>query len=147
MIAESGVLSAGEIASRTGVSKDTLRHYERIGLIDAPPRSPGGYRQYSDAHVARVSLIRRALAVGFGLDELVGIFAIRDGGGTPCRQVRDSLALKRVELDRKLEELTRFRDEITTILERWDDAILEAGPGVRAGLLDTLPHVGSSRRK
>src|SRR5947207_15027156 len=80
-------LRSGELARRAGVSPDTLRHYERKGLL-APCRTPSGYREYSAEAVDRVRLIRRALSIGFSLDELAPILAARDRGRAPCRAVR-----------------------------------------------------------
>ena len=70
-------LRAGELARASGVSTDTLRHYERKGVLPAPRRSPNGYREYPAEALARVLLVRRALAVGFTLDELAQILRAR----------------------------------------------------------------------
>jgi hypothetical protein len=78
---------SGELAKITGVSTDTLRHYERIGVLARPPRTSGGYRQYPVEAADRVRLVRRAMAIGFSLDELARILHMRDHGGAPCRQV------------------------------------------------------------
>jgi DNA-binding transcriptional MerR regulator len=78
---------AGEHAKAVGVSTDTLRHYERKGVLPRPKRSPNGYRQYPQASLDRVLIVRQALAVGFTLDELAQIFGERDRGGAPCRKV------------------------------------------------------------
>ena len=80
-------LRSGELAEVAGVSTDTLRHYERLGILKKPPRTEGGYRVYPPEALDRVRLIRNALASGFTLPELVRILKVRDTGGTPCRQV------------------------------------------------------------
>jgi DNA-binding transcriptional MerR regulator len=87
-------LRSGELARLAGVSTDTLRHYERRGLIAAPGRSGNGYREYPSEALDRVRLVRSALAVGFTLDELVDILAVRDRGGAPCRRARALLEEK-----------------------------------------------------
>src|SRR6185295_15337497 len=79
---------SGELARLAGVSPDTLRHYERKRLLQRPRRSANGYREYPPSTLDRVHLVRRALAVGFTLDELARILSVRDQGGAPCRQVR-----------------------------------------------------------
>src|SRR5947207_734408 len=81
-------LRSGELATACGVSPDTLRHYERIGVLPRPERGENNYRIYSASSIHRVLLIRRALAMGFTLGELATILAERDRGGTPCRKVR-----------------------------------------------------------
>ena len=87
-------LSAGELARRAGVSPDTVRHYERKGVIAPPPRGANGYRRYPAETLARVQLIRRALALGFTLDDLAGVLRTRDRGGIPCGRVRALAATK-----------------------------------------------------
>src|SRR4051812_28459483 len=81
-------LLAGELARLAGVSSDTLRHYERKGVLPRPLRLSNGYRKYPASSVDRVRLIRRALAVGFTLDELARFLKARDRGQAPCREVR-----------------------------------------------------------
>ena len=89
-VKEKAFLYSGELARLTGVSTDTLRHYERRGLVPRPSRSNSGYRQYPLEVADRVRLVQRALAVGFSLDELARILRERDKGKAPCREVRRS---------------------------------------------------------
>lgn len=79
---------AGELAAAAGVSTDTLRHYERKGVLPKPNRASNGYRRYPANALERVRLIRNALAVGFTLDELSRFLSERDQGGAPCGAVR-----------------------------------------------------------
>ena len=94
-----------ELARQTGVSTDTLRHYEKRGLLPAVHRTGSGYRRYSADTVSRVLLIQRALVIGFSLDELVSVLSERDRGGAPCRRVRQLVGQRLDTLDRQLEEL------------------------------------------
>ena len=127
-----------ELARATGVSTDTLRHYERIGLLPGVMRTPAGYRRYSTAAVPRVLLIQRALVKGFSLADLKRILAVRDRGGAPCRSVRD-LAGKRLEgLSRRIEELVNLREELRVLLAEWDATLIKTGDGQPARLLETL---------
>jgi DNA-binding transcriptional MerR regulator len=131
-------LSPRELAELTSVSTDTLRHYERLGLLPAPRRTTGGYRRYAPAAVARVLLIQRALVVGLSLRELARVLRERDKGGSPCRSVRGLVADRLCDLDRRIDELVALRSELKTLLEDWD-ARLESTPvGHRARLLETL---------
>jgi len=91
-----GDLRSGELAAAAGVSVDTLRHYERRGLIEPARRLANGYRSYPRAAVSRVRLIQSALSMGFGLDELARILRARDGGRSPCQEVR-ALAAGKLE--------------------------------------------------
>ena len=85
-------LSAGQLARLSFVSTDSLRHYERVGVLPKPRRTPAGYRQYPPEAVARVRMIRRALALGFTLRELARVLRVREKGGAPCREVRPGRA-------------------------------------------------------
>src|SRR5215813_4323913 len=87
-------LSSLELADLAGVSRDTLRHYERKGVLPRPLRSQNGYRQYPSDALHRVQLVRRALSVGFTLDELAKVLKGRDAGGAPCEEVRRIAAQK-----------------------------------------------------
>ena len=131
-------LRSGVLARLAGVSTDTLRHYERLGLLAKPPRTAAGYRQYPESAVARVKLIRRAMSVGFSLDELSRIFKMRDRGGSPCKQVRQLASTKLEELNQRLEEMTLLRDQMQAMLQDWDDRLLRTPDGQRAGLLESL---------
>lgn len=72
-----GFWRVGELAKAAGISTDTLRHYERKGVLPRPRRSRNGYREYPKEALERVGMIRQALAVGFTLDELSAVFKIR----------------------------------------------------------------------
>src|SRR5258708_32535736 len=87
----SGLL-IGDVAKQTGVSVDTVRHYERKGVIEGVVRDGSGYRRYPAATIDRIRVVRRALGIGFTLDELARIFRQRASGHPPCRQVRDVAA-------------------------------------------------------
>lgn len=129
-------LRAGELARLTGVSTDTLRHYERKGLLPVR-RLPNGYRVYDAQAVERVRLIRSALAIGFGLEELARVLRVRDAGGTPCQQVRQLAAQRLAELEQLITELCATRDELREVLANWDQRL--AQPQAKpARLLDTL---------
>jgi len=138
-----GVLRSGELARLAGVSADTLRHYERKGLLAKPRRSSNGYREYPASTLDRVRLIRSALAVGFTLDELARILKVREQGGTPCRQVRQLAAAKLTEVETLLREVTAIRDALQILLRDWDKKLAATSGSERAGLLETLAASGS----
>ncbi len=128
-------MRSGELARRAGVSTDTLRHYERKGLL-LPRRSPNGYRAYPPAALVRVRLIRRALSVGFTLDELARILRVRDRGGAPCHEVRALAAAKLETTKAQIRDLFALRDELTSLLEEWDARLARTPKGEPARLLD-----------
>jgi len=133
-----GPIGPREAARATGVSTDTLRHYERNGLLPAVTRTAAGYRRYSAAMVHRVLLIQRALVVGFSLADLKRVLGVRDKGGAPCRGVRELVGGRLDELDRRIEELIALREELRLLLQEWDAKLAKTPPGQPAHLLDTL---------
>jgi DNA-binding transcriptional MerR regulator len=140
-------LRSGEIARRAGVSADTLRHYERRGLVAKPRRLANGYRVYPPEALDRVLLIQRALAVGFTLDELAGLLGARDRGHPPCREVRNLAERKLRDVDRQLEDLAEFRKALGGMLRDWDVRLARADGKAPARLLESLasnPEVRSS---
>ena len=99
------VFSSGELSRLAGVSSDTLRHYERKGVLERPRRSSNGYRRYPSDALQRVQLIRGALSVGFTLDELATILNVRDRGGAPCEEVRNLAVQKLANIETQLRDL------------------------------------------
>ena len=99
------VFSSGELSRLAGVSSDTLRHYERKGVLERPRRSSNGYRRYPSDALQRVQLIRGALSVGFTLDELARILNVRDRGGAPCEEVRNLAVQKLANIETQLRDL------------------------------------------
>ena len=136
--AKKACIRAGELAKAAGVSTDTLRHYERKGVLAAPRRSPNGYREYTPESLERVLLVRRALAVGFTLDELASILRARERGVAPCSEVRALAAAKLSLVESRLGELAVLRDELKATLAEWDSRLAKTASGERAGLLETL---------
>jgi DNA-binding transcriptional MerR regulator len=129
---------SGELARLVGVSTDTLRHYERKGVLPKAHRLNNGYRKYSPDSIDRVRLIRRALAVGFTLDELAQFLKARDRGQAPCLEVRSLAAEKLNEVESRLSELLALRDELRATLVNWDERLAGKKAGQPAGLLEAL---------
>ena len=136
-------LLSGELAARAGVSKDTLRFYERRRLLPRPRRESNGYRRYPATSLGRVRMIRAALSIGFTVDELSSILAVREAGGAPCRRVRKLAGEKLERLGAELEALTRFHADLERVLADWDGR-LKAARGRRAGLLEALAGIDST---
>ena len=133
-----GALRSAELARRAGVSPDTLRHYERKGLLPKARRSANGYREYPPEACARVRLVRRAVAIGFTLDELARVVKVRDQGGAPCHEVRELAAAKLAVLEGRIAEMEDARARLRDVLARWDALLAAAPRGARAALLDAL---------
>jgi DNA-binding transcriptional MerR regulator len=131
-------LRSGELAEQAGVSTDTLRHYERMGILAKPRRSDGNYRMYPPDSVTRVRLVRQALAIGFSLPELQKILKVRDQGGAPCKQVRAIAEEKLARIERELADRAAVRDQLRTLLAAWDQKLERTPDGQQARLLETL---------
>lgn len=107
----------GELAARSGLTPDALRYYERLGLLAPPQRTSGGFRVYTVATVDRLRFIKQAQTLGLTLHEIGTLVSYQDQGGLRrCRQVRDLLRLKLVELKAKLTELEEFRSTLSGYL-------------------------------
>ena len=138
IVQRDGTMRSGELARMAGVSTDTLRHYERLGLLARPQRTESGYRRYPPEALERVKMVRQALAVGFSLPELARFLRSREKGGVPCKEVRALAALKLREMDRQLEDLKAMRDRVRLMLKDWDARLASTPKGLRAGLLESL---------
>jgi len=132
-------VQSGELARLTGVSTDTLRHYERLGLLPTPPRTDGGYRDYPPHSQERVRLIRRALSVGFSLPELTTILKMRDGGEVPCRRVQAMAESKLEQVKQQIENLIEMRNQLEAMLKNWNIKLARTRRGQPARLLEDLP--------
>ena len=131
-------LNSGELAKAAGVSTDTLRHYERKGVLARPKRGSNGYRQYPATALERVLLIQQALKVGFTLDELAQILNARSKGKAPCRQVRQLAQAKLSDVEMRLQELITVRDTLQSLLADWDARLQKTQDGQPAALLESL---------
>lgn len=140
-------MRSGELARECGISTDTLRHYERVGVLPRPKRTTNGYREYPPEAVKRVRLVRRALEIGFTLDELARVLKVRDSGGAPCREVRALAELKLQQVIEKIEELGDLRDHMRRVLADWDNRLASTPQGTRAGLLEALMNLPSRKRQ
>ena len=130
-------LRIGELAAATGVGRDSLRIYERRGVILPPPRTAGRFREYPVSAIQRVRVVQAALSAGFTLAELSGVLRERAAGRPPCKTVRRLAGDKLDALDREIVALTSIRDRLRSIVERWDQRLAGHTTG-EAGLLDSL---------
>lgn len=100
-----GNLKTGELAKRAGVNVETLRFYERKGLLPEPPRRESGYREYPEESITRIRFIKRAQELGFSLDEIHELLALRVKAETPCAGVKDFTEKKILDVQRKIADL------------------------------------------
>jgi len=127
-------LTIGKLASAAEVGIDTVRFYERAGLLKRPQRTPAGYRLYAAADAARLRFIRRAKALGFSLEEIAELLRLNDGGGR--RGAVRAVAERRLkEIEQKLAELSRMRDTLRRLVhECHGDGALAGCPIIEAVL-------------
>jgi MerR family mercuric resistance operon transcriptional regulator len=104
----SGGLSIGRLAQRTGVHLETIRYYERIGLMSEPRRTAGGHRVYDREHTKRLAFIRRSRELGFSLGEIRSLLGLVDGGHYTCSEVREMTLRHAADVRRKIADLRRL---------------------------------------
>jgi DNA-binding transcriptional MerR regulator len=112
-------LLIGKVAKRVGVKPDTIRFYERAGMLAKPERSPSGYRIYTDADVTQLQFIRKAQALGFSLAEIKRILNLRGRGRETCRCVIAMAEATLAETEVKLRELQRFHAALQQHVKKW----------------------------
>jgi len=116
-------LRIGELAASAGVSPDTVRHYERCGLLPPAERSASGYREFPREALVQLRTIRAALAVGFSIPELARVLGERRRGGAPCRTVRALAAEKLADVERRQRELAVLHRALIAMLADWDSRL------------------------
>jgi len=126
------------LARAAGVSTDTLRHYERIGVLPQAPRSQSGYRSYPPESLERVKLVQHALRLGFTLVELAEILQARDRGCAPCKRVFGLLENKLASLEGQIKDLVRLRKYMEQIVDHWRSRLGQGEAGKRVHLLHSL---------
>lgn len=108
--------SIGELAKATATKAETIRYYERIGLLPKPSRTAGNYRSYSTGHLGRLSFVRRARDLGFSIEQVRDLLGLSDQGDRPCEAV-DAIARQHLtEVNRKIRDLQALRRELDSLI-------------------------------
>ncbi|RUL88019.1 MerR family transcriptional regulator [Tautonia sociabilis] len=113
-------MRSGEVARRSGVNVETLRFYEREGLLPEPPRRESGYRKYPPETVELIRFIKRAQELGFSLREVQELLSVRNAPRAKSGPVRRLLAAKVVEIERKIQDLQVLKQVLDELLGRCD---------------------------
>lgn len=114
-------MTRGELAKQTGVNIETLRYYERRGILKAPPRTASGYRQYSEDTVVRIQFVKRCQDLGFSLQEITELLALRVDSATTCDDVRERAADKLANTEQKMLELQRIKAALQKMIASCDE--------------------------
>jgi DNA-binding transcriptional MerR regulator len=131
-------LYSGALAKAAAVSPDTIRHYEKIGVLPRASRTQSGYRVYPSSALERVLVVRRALQIGFTLAELAEVLKARDAGGTPCRRVYQLAEDKLRGVAADIKALKGTERYLKKMLSDWKQRIQRAEPGQKLHLLHSL---------
>lgn len=122
----------GELSQCTGVNIETVRYYEKIGLLPPPPRTGGGHRVYSDAHLKRLIFIRRSRELGFTLDEIRNLLGMVEGGYA-CGQIQEASLAHLKTIRRKIADLRRMERTLADTAAR-----CEGGTAPDCPIIDVL---------
>lgn len=109
-------MRTSELAGQVGVNPETLRYYERRGLLHEPPRTASGYRDYPVAAVTLLGFIKRAQQLGFTLDDVEELLHLDRGGPEGCDAARELAQARRTDLEARIADLSRMRDSLTELV-------------------------------
>jgi MerR family mercuric resistance operon transcriptional regulator len=131
-------LRIGEVATRAGVSIDTVRYYERRRLLPVAPRTAAGYRVFTADAIERVLFIKQAQELGFSLDE-IGTLLTNDGIND-CRRVHDLLQIKLSELDTRMKSMRDFRGKLSHYLDECQKELKKHGNTAECPVVVEIAH-------
>lgn len=127
-------LTIGKVARLAGVGVETIRYYEREGLIEEPPRRASGYRQYTGEAVARLRFIRRAKELGFSLREIKELLELRLAPDTTCADIRRKARAKIADIDERIATLERMKKALAKLTA----SCRGRGPASKCPILDAM---------
>jgi Cu(I)-responsive transcriptional regulator len=106
----------GELAKATGTKAETIRYYEREGILPAADRTDSNYRDYSDNHLAALTFVRRARQLGFSMAQVRELLALSDRADKPCQKVDELVREQLEEVEQKIVDLSSLRNELRLLL-------------------------------
>jgi Cu(I)-responsive transcriptional regulator len=109
-------MNIGELARTADTKAETIRYYERIGLLPSPPRTAGNYRAYSDEHVSRLTFTRRARDLGFSIEQIRTLLNLSDDKRQSCEAVDTIARAHLADVERKLADLEALRRELDALI-------------------------------
>ena len=120
-------LTRGQLAQRVGVNFETLRFYEKEGLLSPASRTPSGYRQFAESALDRLEFVRRAKSLGFSLAEIRELLVLKEGNAQSCVEVRGRLQNKLIALLAKKAELESLETQLRSALRKCDRQLKQSG--------------------
>ncbi len=111
------VYSIGQVAKQSGVSVETVRYYEKEGLLEVPERKESGYRQFKGDTIARLSFIQQAKKLGFSLKEIGELLSITSDANTVCNDVKQLSQDKLVDIEKKIKMLQQMRKSLKKLID------------------------------
>ena len=128
-------LQRAEMAQRTGCNLETIRYYEKTGLLPDPPRTAVGYRIYSAAHATRLRFILRARELGFSMEDIRGLLGLEDGTAPTCAEVKERTERHLVDIRTRIADLRRIEAVLAATASRCSRAKAPDCP-----VLDAITH-------
>jgi MerR family mercuric resistance operon transcriptional regulator len=126
-------MSRSGLSEKTGVNGETIRYYEKAGLMPEPDRAENGYRIYTEVHVRRLAFIRRCRELGFPSKEIATLLSLVDGGDYTCAEVRDHALAHLESIDSKIKDLKKIRKTLHAMAAQCEGELVPDCP-----LLDSL---------
>ena len=108
----------GKVAQQVGIGIETIRFYERKGLIDEPPRRESGYRQYQEDDISRLKFIQKAKTLGFSLNEISDLLSLRGGPDTATREIKQLAETKLNDIESKIKMLRSMQRSLKTLVDK-----------------------------
>lgn len=139
-----GLMKIGEVSKKTGVGIEAIRFYEKSGLLERPDRTYSGYRMYPAEVLDRIAFIKQAQTLGFSLDEISQLINLKKKGESPCSEAREVIRGRLAEVNEKIRQLTKYRNEVAEALKEWDER--GQADGHVCGLIETS-HIDNALSK
>ncbi len=124
------LLKIGELSAQSGVSIQTIRYYEELGLLHSSDRTEGNYRLFAPQTVQRIAFIKRLQTLGLSLQAIKECLAIHDQGDLPCAIIQQQLQERVREIEQKIQQLTALRNDLQSALDHWQEQPHKSNPDI-----------------
>lgn len=127
-------MKIGEVSKRVGIGIETIRFYERMGLIDAPRRTASGYRTYAKDDVKRLDFVKKSKALGFTLNEIRNLLSLRLDPNATCEEVKEATTAKIKDIEERIKDLQKMKKALNKLIKACDGL----GPAIDCPILDSI---------